>query len=113
MLAISEINFDELYDESVLMFDSLSEEELNQILVEGIIPDKLKQKASKIINKFGKVDPKKKIEEIERKLKQHGVGAKKVKDIAKELIKLYSEIETLADKCIETDENDGQRFARV
>lgn len=90
MLATTQINFDKLFDtdfddiyaEHVLMFDSLTDEELHQIIVEGIIPEKLKAKASHIINKWAKIDPNKKLAEIENKLKQQGVGALKFKSIA-------------------------------
>lgn len=90
MLSITEVNFNRLYDESVLMFDVVDEEVLHQIIAEGIIPDKIKQRATHIINKWGKVDPKQKIKELEDKLKNQGVEAKKITDVATRHARLAS-----------------------
>ena len=76
MIAITEINFDELINESQIMLD------FDDILIqEGVIPDSINRKAKKIIEKWGKIDIRPKLAKLERDLKSQGVAVGKLNTI--------------------------------
>lgn len=76
MIALTEIDFDELINESQIMFDFDP-----QLLEEGIISDTVVKKVQKAIDKWGKVDVKKKLNNIEKQLKVQGVNSAKLRQI--------------------------------
>lgn len=77
MLAISSTELADFFEEVYFMLDFNPD-----LLEEGVLPEAIIKKGKEIVDRWGKVDTKKRINKIEKQLKDSGIAVNVVKSVA-------------------------------